>query len=125
LVTLAIALSAASAGAQTLDCKNAMTQSDMNMCAGQDAKKADAALNTTYQLVMKRLSVPAKARLRDAQRAWLAFRDKECLFESSGADGGSVSPMIHLNCFAAVTSERTKALAAFRTCEEGDLSCPR
>jgi uncharacterized protein YecT (DUF1311 family) len=74
---------------------------------------------------MARLTPSGQKRLRTAQRAWLAFRDAECMWQSSGDDGGSVAPMIALQCTAALTDARAKVLAGFRTCEEGDLSCPR
>lgn len=111
--------------AQPGDCANPTSQAAMNACSNDVAKKADAALNRTYAVVKSRLGADGQIRLRDAQRAWLAFRDKECMFESSGADGGSVALMVADNCFTALTDQRTHALAGFKVCEEGDVSCPR
>lgn len=111
--------------AQPSDCANPTSQAAMNACSNAVAKKADAALNRTYAVVKSRLGPGGQIRLRDAQRAWLAFRDKECMFESSGADGGSVAPMVADNCFTTLTDQRTHALAGFKVCEEGDVSCPR
>lgn len=125
LLLLLSATAASHATAQGEDCANAASQASLNICANQTAKKSDAALNRAYSEVMARLEPSGKARLRDAQRAWLTFRDKECMFESSGSDGGSVAPMIALNCYAALTDQRAHALAGFRVCTEGDLSCPR
>ena len=91
-----------------------------------DLKKADAELNQTFRLVEKRLSGDAagKARLVTAQRAWIAFRDAECAFQSSGEDGGSVAPMVIADCSATLTGTRTEQLKRYLACEEGDLSCP-
>lgn len=124
IIFLAAMLVAGPVAAQNVDCANADSQAEMNICADKAAKQADAKLNRVYAQVMSRLSPAGKIRLRDAQRAWLAFRDKECAFESNGSDGGSAAPMTKLNCVATLTDNRAKALAEFRTCEEGDLSCP-
>ena len=35
-------------------------------------------LNATYQTLMRRLSPADQIQLRNAQRAWLAFRDADC-----------------------------------------------
>ena len=91
-----------------------------------DFKKADKELNTTFKEVEKRLADDAsgKARLVAAQKAWIAFRDAECQFQSSGVDGGSAAPMVALGCQATLTSNRTEQLKAYLNCQEGDLSCP-
>lgn len=120
-----IFLTASGVSAETLECANASSQAAMSACAGTALRPADAALNRNYTIVMTRLSPSGKKALRDAQRAWLAFRDKECFFESNGNDGGSIAPMIVSNCAQALTDQRAKALAAFKTCQEGDISCPR
>lgn len=39
---------------------------------------ANEDLNETYRILMHRLSPADQARLRIAQRAWLAFRDADC-----------------------------------------------
>jgi len=124
-MTLLILAFASPAAAQSTDCASPTSQAAMNACSNQIAKKSDAALNRTYAEVRSRLGPAGQTRLRDAQRAWLAFRYKECMFESSGPDGGSVAPMVADNCFAALTDQRTHALAGFKVCTEGDVSCPR
>jgi uncharacterized protein YecT (DUF1311 family) len=93
---------------------------------GADLKKADQALNQTFKKIQKRLDDDAggKARLVKAQRAWIAFRDAECTFQSSGDDGGSAAPMVAAGCRADLTNDRTKQLKAYLNCQEGDLACP-
>lgn len=91
-----------------------------------DLQKADKALNETFNHVEARFAhdVNGKARLVHAQRAWIAFRDAECAFQSSGDDGGSAAPMIIAACRTTLSDERTKQLKTYLNCEEGDLSCP-
>jgi hypothetical protein len=48
--------------------------------ATTDAANVDAALNASYQALLAKLDPPGQQRLREAQRAWLSFRDKECAF---------------------------------------------
>jgi uncharacterized protein YecT (DUF1311 family) len=103
-----------------------VTQSEMNACAGQELRIADAALNASYSAILQRLKQNAGARnkLLTAERAWMAFRDAECAFVTSGVDGGSIAPMVGLDCRANLTRRRQKDLAGYLSCAEGDLSCP-
>jgi uncharacterized protein YecT (DUF1311 family) len=48
--------------------------------------------------------------LREAQRAWVSFRDAQCRLESFEARGGSMQPMLDSGCRAAVTRARTAEL---------------
>lgn len=108
------------------DCDNATTQTDMNACAGRQYQAADKDLNATYQQITQRLkdNADGKKLLVGAQRAWVAFRDAECGFSASGVSGGSVYPLIRLNCLTAQTVSRTTALKEYLKCQEGDLGCP-
>lgn len=120
------AMIAGGTGASAKDCGDEATQAGMNKCAADQLKIADAALNKIYQQIVHRLGDDADTLklLRDAQRAWVDFRDKHCAFAASGVDGGSVYPFIHDGCLAGLTERRTKELDAFLHCEEGDMSCP-
>jgi uncharacterized protein YecT (DUF1311 family) len=127
--TLAIFLTAVAAPSLGLseECdRNDQSQTGMNICAGADFNASDARLNTDYGEIMKRLSDDADARklLQQAQRAWIAFRDAECKFSSSGVEGGSVSPMVHALCLQGLTDDRVDQLGSYLKCEEGDMSCP-
>jgi len=89
-------------------------------------KAADAELNRLYQKIESRLSdnAAAKHELVSAQRAWVAFRDAECKFAASGAEGGSVYPDVVEACLQDLTEARVQNFNAYLNCEEGDLSCP-
>ncbi|MET3793231.1 lysozyme inhibitor LprI family protein [Aquamicrobium terrae] len=91
-----------------------------------DYQKADRELNNTFKQIEHRLSDDpgGKSRLVHTQRAWIAFRDAECAFQSSGEDGGSAAPLVIAACRAALTSERAAQLKTYLNCEEGDLACP-
>jgi len=96
----------------------------MNGCFYRYWKQADADLNASYNALMKRLSnATARTRLRDAQRAWLTFRDKDCAFQSWATEGGSVQPTVTSACMADMTRERIKEIETQLNCQEGDLIC--
>ncbi len=103
----------------------AQSQTGMNASAAQAARDADRALNTQYTATMNRLSPPSRTLLRDAQRAWITFRDQQCRYEASGVRGGSAFPMVQSGCLARLSTERTRDLRRLGQCQEGDLSCPR
>jgi uncharacterized protein YecT (DUF1311 family) len=102
------------------------TQFGLDVCADADYKAADAKLNQAYAKVMKRLGDDADGRklLQGAQRAWIAFRDAECNFQTNGSKDGTIYPMEVSLCRRGLTEERTKALDAYLNCGEGDPSCP-
>lgn len=115
------------AGARAADCDRAgADQATLNECASAAYRDADRALNADYQKILQRLSgaPDRKALLVAAQRQWIAYRDGECAFQTSGASMGSVYPMLLSYCKAAQTNERVRQLKTYLSCEEGDLSCP-
>jgi uncharacterized protein YecT (DUF1311 family) len=101
----------------------AQTQADLTAQAGGDWKRADMAMNAQYRATMaftKTMdahSAPDAKRgptyqqaLLASQRAWLAFRDAQCVIDSYGYRGGSAQPMEKLACMATLTRQRTKQL---------------
>lgn len=114
-LTLAIlAFSTSEALAQTPDCANAMTQADMNICAGKDYAKADAELNRVYKQARAALKPDAQATklLITAQRQWIAFRDADCQLEAYPNTGGSMYAMVLTMCRTRLTETRIKDLTA-------------
>lgn len=93
-------------------CANAQTQTEMNGCAAEAYKKADAALNRVYQQLLAKLESAHQEKLKAAQRAWLPFRDAHCECEAFTYEGGSMQPMMRGHCLAAETKARTQQLQA-------------
>jgi uncharacterized protein YecT (DUF1311 family) len=102
------------------------TQTGLNQCAAESYAKADEGLNRAYKRIVQKLKGQDQAAglFVKAQKSWIAFRDSECAFVSSGASGGSIYPMIYSMCLEQVTKDRVKQLQNYLKCEEGDLSCP-
>ena len=123
---LPLALEAQEARADCYD--KAQTQLELNSCAGSEYAGVDAELNRVYKAVLEKYEGDAKfiAKLRDAQRAWLKYRDAE--FEAKFPHGdethyyGSVFPMCAAQYRAQLTSERIVKLREWLNgTEEGDV----
>jgi uncharacterized protein YecT (DUF1311 family) len=93
-----------------VDCKNAVAQNDLNICADRDFQKADALLNKTYKETTNGMDAQTLDLLRKSQRAWLAFRDAECTYLSATNQGGSIYPMVYSGCLTRLTKLRTEQL---------------
>ncbi|MEB0042284.1 MULTISPECIES: lysozyme inhibitor LprI family protein [unclassified Pseudomonas] len=99
-------------------------QAAMNACADRDLASADADLNRQYQTQMAYLTTPArKLALKNAQIKWIAFRDADCLYQvGKPEDSGTIWPLLHAQCMAALTLQRVEQLKAYVSCREG--GCP-
>jgi uncharacterized protein YecT (DUF1311 family) len=93
-------------------CANPQSQFEMNQCAGKAYQAADAVLNQVYQKLVAMLDDEQKAQLKDAQNAWLKYRDAHCDFVADQYKGGSIRPMIAAMCLTDVTKNRTTELRA-------------
>nr|WP_275950672.1 lysozyme inhibitor LprI family protein [Croceibacterium selenioxidans] len=105
------------------DCADPQAQQDMNRCAYQDFQSADAALNeewATTVAAMKAADAEIDREhdqqpghyetLLEGQRAWLKYRDAQCLMESFEARGGSMQPMLENFCKTYMTELRIQQL---------------
>jgi uncharacterized protein YecT (DUF1311 family) len=102
------------------NCKNPQTQLEMNICSQRDYEAADKALNAQYQTTrkaMKKWDADSSADLKGAedalvkaQRAWVAYRDAQCISSGFQAHGGSMEPMLISGCQADLTRKRITEL---------------
>ena len=53
------------------------------------------------------------AALKEAQRAWISFRDKACEVEGYAMKGGSAEPLLVYGCMRQLTEDRTGQLTGF------------
>ncbi len=125
MILAALLLLAATADDPPIDCDNQRYQVEMNYCAGEEYEDADVALNAQWKRTVSEMRKRDKAidRRYDAQpthydtllatqRAWLTYRDQQCLGESFAARGGSMAPMLYSGCMARLTEARTAELQA-------------
>lgn len=107
---------------------NANTQQEINQCSDLENASADQELNRVYQTILKRHAgdKPFIDSLKQAQRAWLKWRDAEMLAiyperQEPGYYGSSFA-----GCWsgqmASMTRERTRQLKKWLDgVEEGDI----
>ena len=121
----------ATALAGDVTCNTEGNQMELNACARDDFKKADAELNRVYGEVRKSLEGDTLAlqRLRDAQRLWVQLRDADVEARYPVPDDedyrmhhGSIYPLLVLSARAETTRARTAWLRThFLEREEGQL----
>lgn len=104
-------------------CGDDSTQMELNACAAAAYAKADAELNALYKQQIGRLEEPNKARLKEAQRAWIAFRDKSCLYEAGPREeSGTIWPLLQSACLEKFTKQRISDLKEYVACVQD--GCP-
>lgn len=98
------------------DCSRFSVQTALNRCAAANRESAEAALNAVYRQLMAQLDdKSSQDRLRDVERAWLTYRDKQCAFEVGPQnDGGSIWPMEMSNCLEKQDAARIRELKKLR-----------
>ena len=90
---------------------HAQTQAAMNAQARAEFAKADAELNKTYEALLAKLpDAESKQKLKESQRAWLAFRDAEAGFAADQARGGSMAATICYETMKELNQQRIKQL---------------
>lgn len=105
-----------------LNCKKALTTSDINECARAEQKIVEAKLNKTYQRVLKGLDQPdnetekyseMKQKLIEAQSAWGQFRKADCDAVYARYAGGTIRSVMFIGCMLQHAEQRIEALEAY------------
>lgn len=78
---------------------------DMIDCHGEEADVWDERLNGDYQALMKTVTSPRKERLRDIERAWIAFRENKCAYRQL-EDEGMVGMIQNIHCYKVETARQ-------------------
>ena len=106
----------------------AQTQSDMSQDSCNEYKRIDRELNERYQQILKEYAGDAVfiTRMKEAQRAWLKFRDAhiESKFpkRDKRAAYGSAYPMCNCSELIAITRQRVEQLSVWvKGIPEGDV----
>ena len=110
--------------AEGIDCANATSTMESDLCASDRAAEADAILNTTYSQARRQLQqqaadgscthcADAEQQLIVAQRAWIQLRDKDCdAVYAFNADGTSRNGA-QMHCLITHAQDRTRQLRDF------------
>lgn len=119
-----LGISAMPQGAQAQDhgwdCKDfgSLPQQGLNACLADVWHASDTALNDVYQRLMANLGPDDAETLREAQRAWITFRDAACDVEAGQMRGGSGEPMLWFGCLGRLTDRRVGDLEDMMTLYE-------
>lgn len=92
-----------------LDWPGRQTTAGMEACHLSEYQGWDALLNRHYRA----LGGALKPELRDAQRAWLTYRDKACGYFRVHYQGGSMARWLGARCLMEETARRAIALHFF------------
>jgi uncharacterized protein YecT (DUF1311 family) len=102
-----------------IDCKSQnLNMLDIAWCGRLEFEAADAALNTLYREMIVKYDASNQALLKTAQESWMAFRDAECTYETSGYDG-DYGALVYHQCRTAKTKERITVLNRQLHCQDG------
>lgn len=101
-------------------CSSATNEVEMYQCLKHQLKKADTTLNQLYKVLVARYkdngapqAQGAKSQdgyIKEAQIAWIKFRDDSCDFETYESITGSGFGTIYTACLLDKTQERVKYL---------------
>jgi uncharacterized protein YecT (DUF1311 family) len=120
---LAALVAAAQPAAAARNCEDPPNQAEMNLCASTAFERADDELNALWPRLIEEVRradielgpavdgrVSGETKLREAQRAWITFRDSHCTMVGYEARGGSMEPMLYNGCRAQLTRDRIAQL---------------
>lgn len=100
-----------------VDCTSGVTV-DIVECQNHDYQQADALLSVAYKRAMGSAKSYDKSgalanKLRDAQRAWIKFRDADCEAQRAVYEGGTMGAVVLNGCMLSHVKTRTKDLQEF------------
>jgi len=89
---------------------NAPDTHAMRTCNARELAYQDGLLNTHYQSAMHRLSKSERHKLRQAQRAWITYRDTKCEAQGRDMRGGTGEALLIGGCLVEETKKRAGEL---------------
>lgn len=105
-------------------CKNLTKQSDLNTCASRSLNIANESIGKVYNNYLKDLSPQEQLKLKEAQRSWVQFKEKDCSFETAPVKNGSMYPYVLSACLIDRTEKRILELNNMANCKNGtEPSC--
>lgn len=85
--------------------------------ASGDFERADRDLNAVYRELNAALPKPRMDALREAQRAWITYRDLAAASEGALFAGGTLQPAAEMNAKTEITREQTALLRSLLPAE--------
>jgi uncharacterized protein YecT (DUF1311 family) len=122
LACLLHAFLAGAALAQQPDPCSGPTTAELRRCASEALRDAEREMSR-YLDAARAVARPESA-LHGAQDAWTRYRDAACRGAGGQFEGGSLQPVVVLDCRARLTRERTRELWRAYLAEQGELPEP-
>lgn len=97
---------------QCLDKEENQSTAGMCNCQYEALEKWDKELNATYKKLVAKLDPNAKAKLVEAQREWLKFKEKEIALIDATTFSGTMYLVIRAERVTDITKKRATDLAA-------------
>ena len=100
--------------------------SAFHQCYAANLAAANKALDAVYNdlLTQKAFYVGSADALRDVERTWIVYKDKECKFEyGDGSSGNEDFWLAHADCEIRVTEQRIVELRGRPSCTGGNSVC--
>jgi uncharacterized protein YecT (DUF1311 family) len=94
--------------------KRARTTPENATCFEAEFPRQDAVLNRTWTATLARLPGAQHKRLVEAQREWIAARDPFCKRQSDDFSGGTIAPIVYVDCRVELTIRRSIWLERLR-----------
>jgi uncharacterized protein YecT (DUF1311 family) len=96
-------------------CQKVAVSTQANVaCFADEFRRQDKTLNHVWTATIARMPSSRLVRLRAAQRQWVARRDPFCKSKADELGGGTIQPVIYVNCRVEQTIRRTIWLSALR-----------
>ena len=83
-------------------------------CFEAEFSRQDAVLNRAWRAALNRFPFAVHKSLLNAQREWIAARDPFCMADADGFRGGTIAPVVYVDCRVELTIRRTMWLEQLR-----------
>jgi uncharacterized protein YecT (DUF1311 family) len=84
--------------------------SEMRDCTEQEARRLEARLTEAYRKALASIPASRRGLLREAQRAWIRYRDTTCSMMTQLGDRGTSALLADDSCHLLATAERVRWL---------------
>ena len=91
-------------------CYGIVATSDLVSCLSKANGSSEAAMQSQYDVIKKRLEEDEVSQLAQSQELWLQYRDANCSAEKALYGVGAGAQPAYLACMEAMTRQRTKDL---------------
>jgi uncharacterized protein YecT (DUF1311 family) len=102
-----------------IDASQTQSTADMAACSGRERAVWDAMLNAAYEALREAFDETQRTALRDAQRAWIAYRDANCALWH-GLSDGTIRQNPAAGCLSDMTARRALELMEIQAWPEGE-----